>query len=428
MLVGLDRLAPQGLALGELGQAALVVVAIAGLVPVLPVEPQEAVEGQHRTGCAQAGGALVDGDIDADLLELRARHLACQSALPDQLVEPPGVGLEHAAQIGRPAGQVGRADRLMGFLGVLGLGLVDPRAVRQVGVAEIVGDGLARGADRFLGNLNAVGPHVGDQADRLALDVDTLVELLSEAHGAARAQSQLARGLLLQGRGGEWREGIALNVLALDLADLKAAGAFQKGFGALGRGLVGQIEALELLAVQDGQPRLEEGARNGLEGDVDGPVFLRPEDLDLGLALADQAQGDRLHSAGRAAPRQLAPKHRREGEADQVIERAPGQVGVDQLAVELARVLEGLDHSRFGDFVEHHALDIDAVQGLAPLKLLGDMPGNRLALPVRVGGQIKPACALDRLGDLLEALFRPRVDRPGHGEALVGQHRAILGR
>ena len=98
------------------------------------------------------------------------------------------------------------------------------------------------------------------------------------------------------------------------------------------------------------------------EVDVDGPVFLRLERLDLALALADQAERHRLHAAGRPAARQLAPEHGREREADQVVERAAREIGLDQLAVQVARMADGVEHGVLGDLVEHHALDVDLVE------------------------------------------------------------------
>jgi hypothetical protein len=48
-------------------------------------------------------------------------------ALPDQLVEAELVAVEVGADVLRRAEQVGRADRLVRLLGVLGLGGVDAR-------------------------------------------------------------------------------------------------------------------------------------------------------------------------------------------------------------------------------------------------------------------------------------------------------------
>src|SRR3546814_12460422 len=57
-------------------------------------------------------------------------------------------------------------------------------------------------------------------------------------------------------------------------------------------------------------------------------------------------------SSDLAAAGQLAPQDGREGEADEVVEGAARHVGVDQLLVEAARVLESLDHRLLGDLVE----------------------------------------------------------------------------
>src|SRR5262249_48874218 len=154
--------------------------------------------------------------------------------------------------------------------------------------------------------------------------------------------------------------------------------------GGARRALVAEIELVELLAVEMGEARLEGLARGGAELRLDGPVFPRLEGLDLGLALADETQRHRLDAAGRAAARQLAPEHGRQGEADQVVEGAAGEIGLDQLAVQLARTAEGVEDGVLRHLVEDDALDVDAFQGPAALQLLAHMPGDRLALAVGV--------------------------------------------
>src|SRR5215469_3196873 len=66
------------------------------------------------------------------------------------------------------------------------------------------------------GECHRVGTHVGDQADAALADVLPLVQLLREAHGAARIETELARGLLLERRGGEGRSRVAAALLAVD--------------------------------------------------------------------------------------------------------------------------------------------------------------------------------------------------------------------
>ena len=166
----------------------------------------------------------------------------------------------------------------------------------------------------------------------------------------------------------------------------------------------------------------------GEEVGVHGPVLARHERLDLGLALADQAQRDRLHAPGRAGARQLAPQHRREREADQVVERAARQIGLDQRLVEVARVGDGVEHGGLGDLVEHHALDRDAVERALLAQQLEHVPGDRLALAVGVGGEHQGIGALELLGDGVDPAGGLGLQRPAHGEVLVRAHRAVLGR
>src|SRR6185437_8318954 len=140
-------------------------------------------------------------------------------ALPDQLVELALVGLEIAGDLLRPAEHVGRTDRLMRLLRILGLGLVDARLVRPVVVAVLLLDQAARRGDRLARHGDAVGSHVGDETNRLAGDVDALIEALGDPHGPAGAEPELARGLLLEGRGGEGRRRVAPDLLPLDGGD-----------------------------------------------------------------------------------------------------------------------------------------------------------------------------------------------------------------
>ena len=200
-----DRPPVEGVTLVELRQAALVgaefIVALglafAGIVAAFLIELQEAVEENHRAIGAQGRGLAVHGDIDRHLVELHARHLARHRALPDQLIEFHLVGVQAVPHVLGQARHVGGADRFVRFLGVLGLGFVDPRGIGQIGIAVLVADQRARRGHGFRGDLHAVGPHVGDQADRLAAQIDALVKPLGDPHGAGRAEAELARGLLL---------------------------------------------------------------------------------------------------------------------------------------------------------------------------------------------------------------------------------------
>ncbi len=315
----------------------------------------------------------------------------------------------------------------MRLLGVLGARGVHPGGVRQVAVAVGRADRPADRLDRLLAQLHAIGSHVGDQADRLAVDVHALVEALGELHGSGRAEAELARRLLLQGRGGERRLRVAPDALLVDLGDGEVAGLDRRHRG-LGVGFVGDVQAVELAAVEVGQAGGERLPLPGPEVGLDAPVFLGPELLDLGLALADQAQGHRLHAPGRLGTGQLAPEHRRQREADQIVERPAGQIGVDQVLVEGAGPGDRLQHRRLGDLVERHPLDVDAVQRPPLFQNLLDVPADGLALAIRVGGEDQVVGALQGLGDGLDLLLGPRVGLPEHREIVLGIHRAVLRR
>ncbi len=182
------------------------------------------------------------------------------------------------------------------------------------------------------------------------------------------------------------------------------------------------------LSVVGGQPRLEILEPRRRQQCRDLPVVLAHEAFDLGFAVADKPQRHRLHPAGRARARQLAPQHRRQREADQIVERAARQIGVDQRRVDVARMRHRVEHGLLGDGVEDDAPDRLVLERALLAQHLQHMPGNRLALAVGVGGQNQPVGVLHRLGDLVEPLGRRRIDQPGHGKILVGAHRAVLRR
>ena len=116
----------------------------------------------------------------------------------------------------------------------------------------------------------------------------------------------------------------------------------------------------------------------------DRPIFLRAKSLDLALAVHDQAQRHRLHPARRFRPGQLAPEHRRQRKANQIIQRPPRAIGIDQIHVEFARPRHRFGHRCFGDRVEGDALDQFGERLFVRQHFL-HMPADRFAFAVRVG-------------------------------------------
>jgi hypothetical protein len=103
------------------------------------------------------------------------------------------------------------------------------------------------------------------------------------------------------------------------------------------------------------------------------------------LAVADEAQRHRLHASGRARARQLAPQHRRQREADEIIEGAAGEIGVDQRLHRWRGVLHRLEDRLLGDGVEHHPLDRKALPLRAPFFLRISSTCQEIASPSRSG-------------------------------------------
>ena len=125
MLRRRDFLDLAGIAGRDLGQ--LRAVFVGRVVLAFLIEGEEAVEQRDRAGGAQ-GDLLVGGDhIDRGAFLLGAFHLAGDGALPDQFIEPGGIGIEIARDFFRRAREAGGADRFMRFLRVLGLAGIDAR-------------------------------------------------------------------------------------------------------------------------------------------------------------------------------------------------------------------------------------------------------------------------------------------------------------
>ena len=123
MLLRPHVLAVEGFALDHRRQATVLII-VGVVVAAFLIKLQEAVEAHDRAGCAERDPARRAIDVGRDLVHHRRFHLAGDGTLPDQLVEPELIGIEHLRHLGRMAEHIGRADRLMRLLGVLGDSLI----------------------------------------------------------------------------------------------------------------------------------------------------------------------------------------------------------------------------------------------------------------------------------------------------------------
>ena len=219
---------PRALALVHFGQTAAVFFVI--VVAAFLIEFQKAIEANDLAGRAEIEFPLrrLRQNIDRGAFEFGQFHLACDRARPNEFVEPPLIRLETCRDVLWQAGKVGRADRFMRFLGILGLHRIFARRLRDIFRAEFLADDAARAADRLRREVDAVGAHIGDEPHRLAADFGAFIEPLGKLHGARGCKAQLARGLLLQRRGGERRRRMPLRGLRLD-AGHREFGGFKGG-------------------------------------------------------------------------------------------------------------------------------------------------------------------------------------------------------
>ena len=100
----------------------------------------------------------------------------------------------------------------------------------------------------------------------------------------------------------------------------------------------------------------------------------------LALALDNHSKRRALHPTGRQAVGNFFPDQRRERVTDQPIQHSARFLRAHQAHVDFASLLQGLLDRRFGDLMEHHALDWNL-----GLQQLGEVPGNRLPFAVFVG-------------------------------------------
>src|SRR3954453_15183467 len=219
VLLGQDLEDPERPLRGELGEIGFGVLVDLLVVAALAVELEEPVEHERLPRGAQPVDrrAARGLDVDADLIELRLGHLGRDGALPDQGVQAELVAVQHSRHPWGCAHRAGRADRLVRLLRVAAPRLVPTRLGDRVRLAVLGLDELRDLAERRIGDRHGVGTHVGDQANRaLTGQVDPLVQALRDLHRAPRAEAELARSLLLQGRGRERRRRGPLAPLLLD--------------------------------------------------------------------------------------------------------------------------------------------------------------------------------------------------------------------
>ena len=353
-----DAVATEGLSLFETRQYSLHFFLF--IVASFDIYFQETVEEDLFAGNEETLFKAVAPDAHVGLLDAGVGHLVGDGPLPDEVVE----FLLRGGAFDVEVADIGRTDGFVGLLGTLDAGVI----VARLGIFSAVefGDGLFGGADGQRREVHGVGTHVGDQTG--------LVEALGDRHGLADGEPELAGSFLLQGGSGERRSRGTVRFFLFDGIDLElgAFAAFQERAGLL---LVVEF------AVEGGVDGLL--GTFGQEGAFHAEERLAVEGGDFALAVDDEFQGHRLDAAGRELRLDLLPKDGGEFETDESVEHAAGLLGLDQVHVDVARVVDSFEDGRLGNLVE------DDAAGLFDRQAEGfsQVPGNGLSFAVFIGSQ-----------------------------------------
>ena len=385
-------------------------------------------------------------DLDAGDGDDRWRHLRGHELIVDERVKAILIRAQVRLHALGSIGQIGRPNRLVGFLGALAR-LVRVRLRGQIRLPVSRSDVIADHLQGVIRNARAVGTHVGNEGDRsLAAHLHALIELLGEIHRDPRRQAQPLVGGLLQSRRRERGGCPAVLVLLVHLRDDVSSGIqhridrigllFRRGgeFIALPSGQLGLersrrdlgglflpfwrcfsrrafgLVALALAVahrVGFGEPRFRgqifaaflgvEFRLGGIGGEFHGslrreqgrdfPIFLGLEGFDFTLAVDNQLDRDRLHSAGTQSACYLLSEQVRERIAHDAVQHPSRFLGLDPLIVDGGRVGDRPLHRGASDFVEGDPLRRLRVE----LQCFGNVPGDRFAFTIRVSGQVDHA-------------------------------------
>ena len=407
--VGSDLHRGQDVSLAHLRQVRLVVLGIG--VGAQPARERDRAAGGGELDLLARGRLARDRDLHRGAAGVF--HLGGDGALPNQLVELELLGVERVGQLpGGGKALASRANRLVRLLGVLRLARIRARLRGDVVRAVELCGGRARRFQALGRQRGGVRTHVGDVA--------VFVQALRDTHRAGGGEVQLPARLLLQRRGHKRRVWPARIRLLLDVRNAHIP-VFQPLGQRLGGGLVNHVHVRGLHAaavvevaalsntarIDAHQLRIELASALQRRGEV--PVLGGDKRHALALALDDDAGRHRLHAPRRQARHDLFPQHRADFVTVEAVQDTAGLLGVDQVVVELAGVLGRVADRGLGDLVKHHALDGDL-----RLERFQKVPGNRLALTVRVCGE-QELVGLLQLGlevrDLLLLVGADHVDR-----------------
>ena len=302
----------------------------------------------------------------------------------------------------------------MSLLGTLSPRLIDGRLIGQVIEAIEITDHRTRLLLSLSGHIRAIGTHIRDQTNSalLATNIHALIEALGQGHCLFRAETELTPSFLLERAGGKRRSRAPALIAADDLL-YHIARTAEVGDDRISLLLVLHRKLIELLPIALDQHSAEGIAlrRAALlrEISLNRPILLGDKRLNRLLALNDQAHRHRLDTPSRQPTLHLIPEQRAELVANEPVENAAGLLGVNQVTINLAWVIDRLLHRAPGDLLKDHTVDRRA---LRHIHRLGDVPRDCLALAVGVSREIDRVGTTNRLAQVAHHLrLRHLVDR-----------------
>ena len=231
------------------------------------------------------------------------------------------------------------------------------------------------GLGRTYGKLRqsrGIGTHVGNQSG--------LVQMLRYGHGLADRESALAGGLLLKGRGSKRRSRTFGNLFLLHRTYGKhaAPAALKESLGLLLRVKPAVQHSYDLIG---GTPAAFQFLRD--KHALYPEIGFGIKCVDLPLPLHYQAEGHRLHAAGRERRLYLLPENGRELKAHQTVQHPAGLLGHHQIHVHVPGGLYGIENSVLGNLMEDYTAGAGRIQSQGLLQ----MPRYGLSLTVLIGCQ-----------------------------------------
>ncbi len=147
--------------------------------------------------------------------------MAAHKSPPNEFIKLILIPRKKIFHIFRPAQNIGRTNRFMRFLRAF-FRLKHVRRIGKIFFSERLFDKLACFGNSLPGDIDRIGAHVSDQADRAFFaDVNTFIKLLGNHHGFGGIKPELIKRFLLKSACDKRRLGVSLDFFFCDICNRK---------------------------------------------------------------------------------------------------------------------------------------------------------------------------------------------------------------